>query len=215
MELVNIAPQRIFKFKCELHLLDRTLTELMKEEFDAERIKEGIKEPGTTGQTVDTRLNQKVKYQEIHDWVSKCMNQVKDTMKLNCDEIKIVQSWGNRAETDEWHRMHYHPNAYMSSVLYFADCWKNADTVFEIDDMWAGNGYNPFLTLHNPELGKICVRDVVECGIGDLLIFPSCMHHGVPANTSSAPRYTMSFNGFPSGVVGNFDGLYGMEVDVH
>ena len=215
MELVNIAPQRIFKFKCELHLLDRTLTELMKEEFDSEKIEEGIKEPGTSFTTVDTRLNKKIKYQEIHDWVSKCMNQVKDTMELKCDEIKIVQSWGNKSETDIYHRMHYHPNAYMSSVLYFADCWKNADTIFEVDDMWAGNGYHPFLTLQSPQMGKICIRDVVECKLGDLLIFPACLTHGVPPNTSSAPRYTMSFNGFPSGVVGDFDGLYGMEVEVH
>jgi len=214
MEVIYTVPQRIFRFNCDEDLIDDTLLLLKDEEYDYKFVEDNKKDPTSTLQTSDNRLNKRDEYRGLHLWVTDCMNEVKDHLDLLCDEIKIVQSWGNRSEYDQWHRMHWHPNSYMSSVLYFADTEQTSPIFFEIDDLWSGQGANPFLVLDKPEQGRKNLQYPIECEKGQLIIFPSGLRHGVGSNQSQEPRYSMSFNGFPCGNVGQWQNLYAMEIDI-
>ena len=73
MEILQILPQQIFKFKCDEHLLKSTLTTLQKE-----KIRTDNREKWKVRQTNSTRLNKEENYKDIHEWVRECLNQVKE-----------------------------------------------------------------------------------------------------------------------------------------
>ena len=72
MEILQILPQQIFKFKCEKELLKSTLAILQKE-----KIRLDDREKWKVKQTHNTRLNKDENYKDIHIWVRDCLNQVK------------------------------------------------------------------------------------------------------------------------------------------
>ena len=48
-----------------------------------------------------------------------------------------------------------------------------------------------------------------------MVIFPSSLNHAVDINRSDDIRYTISFNAFPSGRIGIFNDLIGMDICVN
>ena len=64
----------------------------------------------------------------------------------------------------------------------------------------------------NPELNIIHQEDSVG---GKLILFPSSIIHLVePHNSFTSDRYTISFNAFPSGKIGNMNFLTGLDIDI-
>ena len=53
-----------------------------------------------------------------------------------------------------------------------------------------------------------------DCVAGKLILFPSNIVHMVPENSSTSNRYTISFNAFPSGQIGDMNALYGLNIDI-
>ena len=135
MEILQILPQQIFKFKCDKDLLKSTLTILQKEKIKPYKV-----EAWKVKQTHNTRLNKDENYKDIHIWVRDCLNQVKEKLKLRCERIEITSSWGNVADVNQWHWIHSHPNSFMSAILYLTD--SNAHTWFSMDNFWTGSETN-------------------------------------------------------------------------
>ena len=69
MEILQILPQQIFKFKWDKHLLKSTLAILQKE-----KIRLDNRETWKVKQTHNTRLNKDENYKDIHKWVRDCFN---------------------------------------------------------------------------------------------------------------------------------------------
>ena len=63
----------------------------------------------------------------------------------------------------------------------------------------------------NPELTIIHQEDSVA---GKLILFPSSILHMVQPHNSFTNRYTISFNAFPSGKIGNMNFLTGLDIDI-
>ena len=195
MEILQILPQQIFKFKCDKHLLKSTLAILQKE-----KIRPDNRETWKVKQTHNTRLNKDKNYKDIHIWVRDCLNQVKEKLKLRCERIEITSSWGNVADVNQWHWSHSHPNSFISAILYLTD--SNAHTWFSMDNFWTGNDTN--IVIHKqPTIA------------GELLIFPSTLVHSVDQHTvKNVKRYSLSFNAFPCGLIGNLDYSAGIILEV-
>ena len=216
MEILQILPQQIFKFKCDEHLLKSTLTTLQKE-----KVRTDNREEWKVRQTNSTRLNKEENYKDIHKWVRKCLNKVKEKLNLNCERIEITSSWGNVAEVNQWHWTHSHPNSFMSAILYLTD--SNAHTWFSMDNFWTGNETNLVYPSNTSNIIKLTKEKDDEHLVihkqptiaGDLLIFPSTLVHSVDQHEiKDSKRYSLSFNAFPCGLIGNLHYSAGIILEV-
>ena len=110
----------------------------------------------------------------------------------------ITQSWINYTETNQFHHRHFHSNSYVSGVFYI-DAQKEVDSI----------------TFYRPgEIQKTIVLSVAQynqfnstnwgCSIqtGDVVLFPSSLHHGVQKKKGNNIRISLSFNVFFKGTIG-------------
>ena len=138
--------------------------------------------------------------------------EVKNELNLQCTRMEITQSWANTAENGDAMWSHTHPNSFMSGILYLSN--SNASTIFSMDNIWV-NYYQNSSHTFNLKHGDILVSHKQQTVEGDLIIFPSNLVHTVDEHSiSDYNRYTISFNSFPAGVVGNMNNLQGLMIEV-
>ena len=216
MKTLKVLPQRIFKFKCKSSLIDATLKTLQEE-----TIRDDGREEWKIRQTDNTRLNKVDRYSEIHGWVRKCLNEVKDEMSFRCDRIEITSSWGNIAKENQWHWIHSHPNSFMSAILYLTD--SNAYTWFSMNNFWTGSNNNLEYPANTSNIIKVINEEDEDNLIihkqstvaGDLIVFPSTLVHSVDAHTiKEHDRWSLSFNSYPCGLIGNMERSSGIILEV-
>ena len=140
-------------------------------------------------------------------------------MNFRCDKIEITLSWGNMEKFGQWHDQHSHPNSLMSAILYLTN--SNASTIFKMHNFWTGSNNNldssnasniVQLLPEGDDIHNIHKQSSVS---GDLIIFPSSLIHRVDThNMQGNNRYSMSFNSYPCGIVGDIDGSAGMILEV-
>ena len=115
------------------------------------------------------------------------------------NEIYITQSWVNKANPNEFHPKHKHPNSVISGVMFLDD---NDDESlppirfhrtlemfpleFKFDDL---NEFNASCRAFDPTQGM-------------LMLFPSTVEHDVEKNASGRMRSSLSFNTYVRGTVG-------------
>jgi len=121
-------------------------------------------------------------------------------------KIYITQSWLNYTYKNEFHHMHSHPNSFLSGVLYIdADKLHDMITFTKINhiyydvDIKSANDYNT-----NEVFFKV--------NTGDIIIFPSHLHHRVPNTTNPNKRISLAFNSFFKGTIGNKMNLNYLEL---
>ena len=111
--------------------------------------------------------------------------------------LQITQSWLTLSRKGESHHSHTHPNSVVSGVLYVnvagndgINFYRNEENLwFELEPSET-NYYNSY-KIH------------VATKIGDLVLFPSSVKHGVNKVTEDIKRVSLSFNTFFSGEMGN------------
>lgn len=109
--------------------------------------------------------------------------------------VEITTSWLNLTKPGQAHHNHSHPNSIYSGVFYFKSLPQ--------DNLIITRPYpnlTPFSYGKNPRYmsdeKKISVKK------GDLLIFPSTMHHRVDENKSNDDRISLAFNTIVKGEIG-------------
>jgi len=110
-------------------------------------------------------------------------------------ELMITQSWINYTTKGKYHHIHTHQNSFLSGVLYI-------QAIREVDKIHFYNeGYN-MIHFYPKEFNVWNSKSWwMDTGVGDLLLFPSGLSHGVePVETDS--RISLSFNTFPVGLFG-------------
>ena len=126
---------------------------------------------------------------------------MRETYSYKCDKLAISQMWANKAEHGNWHHPHLHPFSIISAIFYITD--SPAITWFSIDNFWIANYKNLPLPLAEDFQGNPYIVHKEPSVKGKLLLFPSHLLHGVSEHKGDSPRYTISFNTFPAGLVGN------------
>ncbi len=114
----------------------------------------------------------------------------------NAVELVITQSWLSLTRKDESHHEHTHPNSVASGVLYINVGEQDGINFYrQEDNIWhellrqRENYYNAY-------------RYFVPASIGDVLIFPSNVRHGVSRMQHDIERVSLAFNSFFSGELG-------------
>jgi len=137
---------------------------------------------------------------DLHTKVMDYFNEVVCTS--NSIIPSITQSWINYTETNQFHHRHSHFNSYVSGVFYI-------DTQKEVDSITfykpnANETIRLNVTKYNPFNSPTCSFTVQT---GDVILFPSFLHHGVDKKKGTNTRISLSFNVFFKGKIGDNQGL--------
>ncbi|HLT64159.1 MAG TPA: TIGR02466 family protein [Pseudohongiella sp.] len=123
-------------------------------------------------------------------------------------ELKITQSWLTLSNKGESHHVHTHPNSVVSGVLYInlapqdgINFYRNEDNIWYELIRQQDNYYN-------------ALQYFVQCNVGELLLFPSNVRHGVREVTADIQRVSLSFNTFFSGQLGRDDFANALNIEV-
>jgi len=113
----------------------------------------------------------------------------------------ITQSWINYTKENQFHHRHAHPNSYVSGVFYI-DADKGVD---KINFFRSGHSvFRPAVTQFNIFNSTTAAYPIQG---GNVIIFPSSLHHGVDAKKGTNMRTSLSFNVFFKGTFGSNDEL--------
>jgi len=110
--------------------------------------------------------------------------------------LQITQSWLTLSRKGDIHHTHTHPNSVASGVLYISLAQNDGISFFRNDDtVWHD--------LLPAEENYFNSRQYfINARVGDLLIFPSNVRHGVREVRDDIERVSLSFNSFFVGELG-------------
>jgi uncharacterized protein (TIGR02466 family) len=116
--------------------------------------------------------------------------------KTDC-KLYITQSWINYTDSGGYHHKHYHPNSYLSGIVYL-----NADKLQ--DKVFFKKPAREFFNIE-PKNYNLSNSETwfFTTGTKDVIIFPSSLEHYVESTSTEQTRISMSFNTFITGNIGN------------
>jgi len=124
-------------------------------------------------------------------------------------QLQITQSWLTLAGKGQSHHVHTHPNSVVSGVLYInlapvdgISFYRNEDNIWYELLKQQDNYYNAH-------------QYFVQTAVGDLLLFPSNVRHGVRPVTENVERVSLSFNTFFSGKLGRDEFSNALDLTVN
>ena len=207
MKKINVLPQTFYQFKCDESLVNEVLPHVKEEEY----VIQCYGDPTSNSKSINYSLHKEERYNTLINWINKCINEVKEDLKFQCEKFTITQCWLNSAEYGQSHHKHLHPNSFLSGIFYVND--SDSNTIFFGDNSWNHRKDIIKITpMENPDLEIIHEESSVK---GKLIVFPSNILHSVlPSCSFSNTRYTLSFNTFPSGKIGNMSFLAGLELEI-
>lgn len=108
----------------------------------------------------------------------------------DCGPLRVTGCWANLNAPGASHRMHAHPNNFLSGV-YYVRVPAGADAINFHDPRPQAAVLRPPVTALTAENTDQVVVRVAE---GTLLLFPAWLQHSVDANPAQERRVSVSFN---------------------
>lgn len=125
---------------------------------------------------------------------------VLDFLQVDCGEFEITGCWANAHPHGTAHRIHSHPNNYLSGVYY-------AQAPDERDGLVFHEPRAEALVL-SPKIKKVTELTNSEARLGvrtgRLVVFPSWLRHSVAKTQGTGERISVSFNVMLSNFVEEF-----------
>jgi len=134
-------------------------------------------------------------------------NFIFDQLQVSKKSIPTIEkSWVNRYGPGDFAQTHFHRNSLLSGCYYIETLPNSGNIVFQKDrsfnnlfdasvDMGFDNPTNIFNSTFWP----------VSPVTGDLILFPSHVSHGVSKNITDQFRFSLAFNVFPRGQLGDIN----------
>jgi len=198
MNKIEVCPQQLLSFDADPQLTQDVLVQLNKE-FNWQ-----VSGNGANSYSKDTFLHKRDEFKQLIQWFDQCLNECKEYIGFNFDgKFSITQCWANRATANGYHSDHFHANSLVSAIFYLTE--PSAHTCFKSQSIWHGNYTLPIQNVNamNDPNHYTVPQTTIQPKAGRLLLFPSSLLHGVEQNTIGSVRYTMSFNTFIEGSIGN------------
>lgn len=145
--------------------------------------------PGESWQS-DHGLHELPSFGAVVDCITSAAEDVLAYLKIGHQGFKITGCWANVNAPGAGHRVHNHPNNYLSGV-YYVRTHEGADSINFLDPRPQTGIVRPpvtELTADNTEQVVLKVTD------GMLLMFPAWLQHGVDPNRSDHLRVSLGFN---------------------
>jgi uncharacterized protein (TIGR02466 family) len=150
--------------------------------------------PGASWQS-DPALHGRPELGELVSCIHRMAGSILGFLKIGAAGIEITGCWANVNLPGAGHKMHSHPNNFLSGV-YYVQVQDGADTInFHDPRVQTGIIRPPVTELTAENTDQVVVR--VQAGA--LLMFPAWLPHSVDPNRSELERISISFNlMFPS-----------------
>ncbi len=140
-------------------------------------------------------LHEREDFRDLVGCIDRGVKSILTFLRIGHDVFRITGCWATVLSTGASHRMHSHPNNFLSGV-YYLHTHAGADTInFHDPRRQTGIIRPPVVELTAENTDQV----VVKVRSGTLLLFPSFLEHSVDANTSDQERISVSFNVMFSG----------------
>jgi uncharacterized protein (TIGR02466 family) len=145
--------------------------------------------PGEAWQS-EKALHQREELGEFVACVQDAARSVLRFLRIGYDELEVTGCWATVLAQGSTHRMHSHPNNFLSGA-YYVRTHPGADSINFHDP-------RPQSAIIRPPVVELTAENtdqvVVRVKNGTLLLFPSYLEHSVDANASKDERISLSFN---------------------
>lgn len=138
--------------------------------------------------------------ENLFNWFDSCVNQVSEKVFKNQEiKLSICDSWLTKTKFMHKANNHYHRFSVLSGVFYFQK-FDKSKLKFSFLNLLQQD-YIKFLGISSSDKTKN-QEVTVSPEQGKLIIFPSSIYHSILPNSDKETRYSLAFNTFFSGVVG-------------
>lgn len=181
-------PSLVWKTQIEPGLRDAMRARLLEALADMRRDAPPL-EAGQGWQSVQN-LHEHEAAHELVACINHCAAGVLRFLHIGATDCEITGCWATVLAPGASHKLHSHPNNFLSGV-YYVRTGEGADTINFHDPRKQASVIRPPVTeLSAQNTDQVVVR-VRE---GTLLLFPAYLEHSVDANTSPDERVSISFN---------------------
>lgn len=134
--------------------------------------------------------------------LAECNKFIYEELQVKDVTFELQNSWINRHNKGEYNTTHWHSNAMLSGVYYMQNAPGAGDIVFQKSHLYY-NLFHDTVRVKYSETNQWNTNDFyITPTEGDIVIFPSHLEHMVTPNETDTPRYSLAFNLFARGTVG-------------
>ncbi len=173
-----------FVWKADLEpVVHQSLNENIIRALDQLRRDEPELAPGRARQS-ERALHKLDEFHELVSCINEATERVLEHLKVSYRAFEITAFWANICMPGAEHKMHCHPNNFLSGVYYVAT-HKGAETINFHDPRSQTGIIRPpatELTAENADQVVVTVKN------GTFLVFPAWLPHSVDANESGNPQ---------------------------
>jgi uncharacterized protein (TIGR02466 family) len=187
-EVIPMFPSLVWKTEIEPALRDAMGARILEALADMRRDAPAL-EPGQGWQSAQD-LHEHEAMRDLVSCIGHCAAGVLRFLRIGATECEITGCWATVLAPGASHKLHSHPNNFLSGV-YYVRTGEGADTINFHDPRRQASVVRPpvvELTAQNTDQVVVRVSD------GTLLLFPSWLEHSVDANRSEGERLSISFN---------------------
>ena len=167
----------------------KPLNKNLKKAIEAES---AVREPVPSGSNwqTDVDFHRKPAFAELVDFINNSAKGAFDFLEIKYNAFTITGCWANIAPQGTKHRVHNHPNNYLSGV-YYVQAPEGGDSIEFIDPRPQANIINPDVKRKNPYNSSVLNLETKE---GRLVMFHSYLLHSVPVNQGKRDRISIAFD---------------------
>tara|TARA_X000001036_G_scaffold368418_1_gene354059 strand:- start:242 stop:853 length:612 start_codon:yes stop_codon:yes gene_type:complete len=190
-DIYNLFPEPIASYTLGREFTNSEKTALLNQDW----------RPSEGNQTSkNTFVLRKKNLENIREFIRLSISDFGRTVYDFSDEktkLYITQSWMNRTMPEEFHHSHKHPNSIVSGTLYIET---NDSDVIQFKK--PGSDTSPWLFAPKQWNTWNCETWALPIVSGQLLLWRSYLPHSVPRTKGPNARYSLSFNTFVRGNIG-------------
>ena len=187
-EVIAMFPSLVWKVQIEAGLRDVLAESILAALTEMRRGLPPL-EPGRGWQSAQS-LHERGDFRELVSCVDRGTTSILRFLRIGHDGFEITACWATVLAQGATHKIHSHPNNFLSGV-YYVRTQPGADTInFQDPRRQTGIIRPPVVELTADNTDQV----VVKVRNGTLLMFPSFLEHSVDANMSVEERVSISFN---------------------
>lgn len=197
-EVLPVFPSVISAVKIDTELADFWKTAESLDFFRSDADDTHLVYSSRNMKILDSSIDLKIK---LLDYFYEFKNKI---LKLETTDFDITTSWITKTEPGGFCQYHCHRNSYYSGVLYNS----KTNSLDSGNLLFTDSGVKEETILVNePTEWNILNsrRIIIEPDENLLVFFPSAIRHRISKYTGNENRYSLAFNLFPIGKIGNGD----------
>jgi uncharacterized protein (TIGR02466 family) len=196
-DVIPMFPTLVWKIQLNAELRDAMDAKILAA---LERIRRDLPKLGAgQGWQSEQTLHEREEFRDLVACVNNAARSVLRFLRIGYDAFEITGCWATVLARGAAHKVHSHPNNFLSGV-YYVRTHPGTDTInFHDPRTQTGIIRPPVVELTAENTDQV----VVKVMNGTLLIFPAYLQHSVDANTSEEERISISFNIMFSAFTGN------------